>query len=404
MRSWLQTWEWQTRMRRAVKLLEFDFTFNKFIEPWALAQIAAYGLLMRDRHGISVRASLSPRNAANVYVDQMGLNHVLANGTSMPDWDHSQQNTGLHVIRNHQDVTRFVNSAVQLGVGPGDDTMDALKYGMAELGRNVVQHSDSVIGAVAIAQYFPDRDSLQISVSDCGRGVLAALSTTYPELSNDREALKLAVLPHVSGAFRKGMYSASDNAGLGLFFTKEICWRAGGSFWLVSRKALLGVDGEDASGRDRIYRNINAWGGTSVTMHLPAKGVHDFGNLLHVCRTLAADARKESGSAGLDFLIERPDLDDIEFIQVGSFSEDVEQARSVRTERIIPAMTRGELIVLDFAGARFATQSFVHALLNDAFQIPGSLCRLSFINCTGSTEEAIRAVAAYAASYQLCVN
>jgi len=91
-------------------------------------------------------------------------------------------------------------------------------------------------------------------------------------------------------------------------------------------------------------------------------------------------------------------------IEIGPIKEDVEPAVRVRDERIIPAIRKGELLVLDFGGARFVTQSFVHALLYDALTIPGSLLRLSFVNSSGSSEEAIRTVAAYAASYDICVN
>ncbi|MBN2317165.1 MAG: sensor histidine kinase [Sedimentisphaerales bacterium] len=281
--------------------------------------------------------------------------------------------------------------------------MDALKYGMAELGRNVVQHSNSPVGGVAIAQFFPDRNSLQISISDCGQGILSSLNTTYPELCNDLEGLKLAILPHVSGAFRHGMYSASENAGLGLFFTKEICWRAGGTFWLASKRALLGVTENEAVGMERVYRRINTWDGTSVTMDLPATGVVDFGGLLSLCRTLAAEAQKCSGPAALDFLTEVPELKGLKIISVGDFNEDVEAAATVRNNEITPTVKNGNMVVLDFKGSRFATQSFIHALLNDVFRLPASILRLSFVNCTRPTEEAIRAVAAYAASYRQCV-
>ena len=338
-----------------------------------------------------------------VYVDSMGIKHVLDTGASNLEWDDSRQNTGLHVIKTHQDVTRFVESTAQIGAGPDDETIDALKYSMAELGRNVVQHSNSPVGGVAIAQYFPDREAIQISVCDRGCGVLETLQDAYPEIKSDIEALKLAVLPHTSGAFAGGMYSASENAGLGLFFVKEICWRSNGNFWLVSKQMLLGAQGYDAAGKNSIYRKINDWGGTSVTMDIPASGVGDFGELLKTCRSLAASARKSSGEAGLDFLTEMPELEDVQRIPVGDFNEDVEQASSVREQRIIPAVNAGDMVVLDFAGARFATQSFVHALLHNAFKMDGSLFRLSFLNCTPSTEEAIRAVAAYAASYSQCV-
>ena len=239
MRSRLITWEWLTKLPAGVDSVVLDFRENEFIEPWSLAQYVAHALWLKRETGLPVYAELESTNPANVYVESMGIKHVLGTGTSNPEWDDSRQNTGLHVIKTHQDVTRFVESTAQLGAGPDDETIDALKYSMAELGRNVVQHSNSKVGGVAIAQYFPDRQAIQISVCDRGDGVLATLHSGYPEIKNEFEALKLAVLPHVSGAFAGGMYSASENAGLGLFFVKEICWRSNGSFWLVSRQALL---------------------------------------------------------------------------------------------------------------------------------------------------------------------
>lgn len=403
MRSWLQTWVWRTRLSDEVDALVLDFTNTRFIEPWALALFTAYALRVKHDRQIGVRAVLSSTNPSNVYIGDMGLAHVLHTGTSTQDWDASPQNTGLHVLRTHQDVSRFVQSAANLGLGQGNETMDALKYGMAELGRNVIQHSASPIGGVAIAQRFPDRGAIQISIADPGIGVLQSLARAYPELKNHLESLKQAVLPHVSGAFGTGMYSTSENAGLGLFFSKEICWRAGGSFWIASHDALLGVVGREDVSMTRIYREIREWQGTSVTMDFPEEGVHDFGSLLALCRDLAARARGASGQAGLDFLEESPELDGVRTIKVGDLNEDVQAATRLRDTTILPAIRGGDLIVLDFGGVRFVTQSFVHALLNDAFRIPGSLVRLSFLNCSKSTKEAVAAVAAYSASYRQCV-
>jgi hypothetical protein len=403
-RSRLQTWQWKTRFGEQVSRLILDFSQTKFIEPWALALFTAYGLRVRQVNALTVEAVLAADNPCNQYVEQMGLTHVLATGDSTPHWDQSIQNTGLHVIRDHQDVSRFIKSASNLRITKAGDLMDALEYCMAEIGRNVVQHSWSKVGGIAIAQYFPDRRAIQISVADCGKGVMAALRPMYPEIGNSRESLKLAVLPHVSGAFERDTFSGSENAGLGLFFTKEICWRSGGSFWIVSNDALMGVDKNDDTARDRVYRTIEPWDGTSVTMDIPEAGVGDFAATLAVCRTLSDRARECSGPAGLDFLATIPELDGLRVIDIGAIKEDVAAAASTRDEILLPTVNSGGMLILDFGGARFVTQSFVHALLHDVFRIPGSLMRLSFLNCTKSSEEAIRAVAAYAAGYDVCVN
>jgi hypothetical protein len=214
MYSVLQTWEWKTNLPSWATSLELDFTPVKFIEPWALTLFAAYARSMGEKYRIPVTVNLDYRNPANQYLSSMGLVDVVENGTSTQDWDDSTQNTGLHIIKTHDDVTRFANSATRLTNNVSSEALDAMKYGIHELGRNVVQHAGSSIGGIAIAQYFPDRHFIQIAISDCGQGILKSLSRTYPEIRSELEALKLAILPHVSGAFTTGAYSASENAGL----------------------------------------------------------------------------------------------------------------------------------------------------------------------------------------------
>lgn len=402
MRSRLMTWIWKQPPRSGCNELVLDFREASFVEPWALTQFVSYALWVRESSGIAIRAETEASNPANIYLLAMGLNEVLETGQSQQHWDDSRQNTGLHILRTHADVQRFVQSASILGPNATADTFDALRYGMQELGRNVVQHAQSPIGGVAIAQYFPDRKALQISISDRGRGVRESLQDNYPEVRSDLEACKLAVLPHASGAASPvGPYESLDNAGLGLFFSKEIAWRAGGSFWLVSGTALLGVTGDDEAAQRRIYRRINPWSGTSVTLDFPADGVAvAFWELLRVCQDLAQQSRVSSGKAGLDFLDEMPEGFTGKVVTVLPFAEDVEVAAKVRRETLMPAVNAGEEVVLDFEGIRFATQSFAHALLYEPLCLKGSLLRLSFLNCTRASMEAIKTVAAYAASYR----
>lgn len=401
MLSRLTSWEWRVPRDRSELLL--DFSNTQFIEPWAITMFVSHALYLKAEFGIQPEAILEHANPANQYLMQMGLRDVLETETSTPDWDDSDQSTGLHIIRQHSDVIRFRDSLKALDLYRNDETSDALQYCVAEIGRNVVQHAASSSGGVAMAQVFPDREAVQITVCDCGQGVLSALKETHPELRNDREALKAAVLPHVSGAFKSGTYSASDNAGLGLFFTKEIAWRAGGSFFLVSGKEILSEHSSEGTRPTRKYTSVLGRVGTSVTVDIPINRLVDFASLLELCRELARAARNSPGEAGLDFLQELPDIEGMPVVHVGEFSEDVERAATVRDNLLMPAVRNGDMVVLDFSGARFATQSFVHALLNDALKEPGSLTRLSFVNCTKSTEEAIRAVAAYAATYRMCV-
>jgi anti-anti-sigma regulatory factor len=402
MRSTLQTWEWREPSKHTERVT-LNFTRVEFMEPWAVAMFASYVLYLRNTRKLMVEGNFDSGNPANQYLRQMGFPELLAAGTTKQvteQWKLSEKNTGLHVIRTHQDVQSFAESTGMLGRGPTDETMDALKYGMSELGRNVVQHAVAEGTGVAIAQFFPKAKRIQIAVSDHGIGVRSSLGAAYPEIKTDDEAVRLAVLPHVSGASRGGMYAASDNAGLGLFFCEEIAWRAGGSIWIVSGNALLGVRRSKSLGPDRIHRRVSPTHGTTVVMDVPASGVEDFSNLLELCRILAADARRSPGEAGLDFADALPEAADVKIVTVREFNENIDRAREVRETVLIPAVKGSEVVAIDFSHVRFVTQSFAHALLNDALKLPGSLLRLTFVGCTRSTREVIRAVAAYAATYR----
>lgn len=397
----LENWDWKIPSSQYDGVV-IDFTKTKFIEPWAVAMFVSHAMRLKAELNLEVTANLDLKNPANKYLSDMGLDQVLSSGRSIDHWEDSQQNTGIHVIHAHDDVTRFANSLANLNLSRHDDTADALKYCVAEIGRNVVQHAKSASGGIAMAQVFPDSETVQITVCDSGIGTLQSLSVNHPELQSDLESLKYAVLPHVSGVFRGG-YFASDNAGLGLFFTKEIACRAGGTFILASGTSILYETERSSNTPNRQYRTGKGIKGTSVTVHIPIEAINDFASLLALCRELADKARSSPGRTGIDFLTELPEIEGLEVIDVGDFNEDVGRAGQVRDAQILPAIKGGRMIVLNFAGSRFATQSFVHALLSSVFQEKGSLARLSFINCTSATEEAIRLVAAYSATYKLQV-
>lgn len=410
-RSRLVTWEWHWKLPKGRVSIELDFTKVSFMEPWALAMFAAYGLKLRQE-GFEVRARLDPKNPSNVYFDQMGLPEVLDTGLSRATastWAGSERNTGLHVIRGHEDVARFRDSASRLALEHCEDAADALQYAMTELARNVIQHSGSPIGGIAIAQHFPDQKALQVAICDLGQGVRSSLQPRYPELRTDLESLRLAVLPHASGAKPATTYgSGLENAGLGLFYSREIAWRAGGSFWLASGRALLGIRGDvpgtwDKSPAEpaRVYRTIEPWPGTVAVVDFPSDGVVEFSGILKVCRELSDEARRLSGPAGLDFLGTRADVNVSDPIRVREFEENNTQAIAIREQRIRPRVEAGETVWIDFDGVRSPTQSFVHVLLADIFKIPGSLMRLSFLHCTPSAREVIKAVATYASYRQI---
>lgn len=233
-----------------------------------------------------------------------------------------------------------------------------------------------------------------------GVGIKSTINRAYPEIDSNIKALKLVTLPHVSGTFGPSVYgSMSDNAGLGLFFIKQIASLSSGSFFLGSHNALIDIWGDANGDQRKLYKlaRKEGWPGTFAYLQLRRDTITEFDSILTVCRRLAAEARKYPAELALDFIEEVPELSDLVIVNVIDFEEDVEKAANVRDNIVLPNINQGKMVVLDFYKVKFATQSFVHALMykviRDGQQIGATL---SIARCTNSTREAVIAVAAYA--------
>lgn len=85
------------------------------------------------------------------------------------------------------------------------------------------------------------------------------------------------------------------------------------------------------------------------------------------------------------------------FTRVGAFAENKDTARDIRIKEIIPALSDGEEVVLDFEKVEAATQSFVHALISDVIRKFGgdALERMSFKSCSPVVKKIIGIVVDY---------
>lgn len=81
----------------------------------------------------------------------------------------------------------------------------------------------------------------------------------------------------------------------------------------------------------------------------------------------------------------------------GGFQEDKDLARKLRREEILPELTAGRDVILDFEEVRYATQSFIHALIGEALQQYGEniLDKIEFRNCSSQIKSLIELVVDY---------
>lgn len=81
----------------------------------------------------------------------------------------------------------------------------------------------------------------------------------------------------------------------------------------------------------------------------------------------------------------------------GTFAEDKDVARSLRREQILPAIERGDHLVLDFTSVTNVTQSFMHACIAEPLRINGEsvLDRIDFKGCNAIVRSVVSTVAEY---------
>jgi hypothetical protein len=82
---------------------------------------------------------------------------------------------------------------------------------------------------------------------------------------------------------------------------------------------------------------------------------------------------------------------------VNGFAENKDQAKELRIRQILPALEQGSPVILDFAAVKYATQSFVHALIGEALQRQGeqALELIEFRNCSDAVRSVIELVVDY---------
>ena len=360
----------------------------------------AYGCWLRSVLGREVDLWFDVDSQAGHFLKRAGLPRLLGQDDGVDPPKTTERIFPLTQIHSSKEIQPCVESLMNLLSIEDEEISDAIRYSLIELLRNVVQHARSDIGAVVIGNYYPKAGQVDVVVADFGCGIRVALQERYREIKSDFKAVKFALQPHVSGTFQRGAYeSMASNAGLGLFFIREIATRSGGGFFLGSGSMLADLRGnEDGSPQRRyIASKTDGWRGTVAVLQLKRGYIEEFDSLLQRCREIAAEVRRDPTQLKLDFIEEVPELEGLELIRVKQFEEDVESADTVREQQIMPALQSERLVVLDFSGIRAATQSFVHALLYRVFRDGQNVETSMSIACADSaTQEAVRAVTAYA--------
>ena len=174
--------------------------------------------------------------------------------------------TAITQQRHIEDGDLVENEARRLATVLTQDSngFNLLTYVLRELIRNVPEHSGA--NTIWVCGQHWKTGEAEIAIIDEGMGVRSSLelNPSYrPYITSDEEALKLAIKPGVSQAFKLGgKQQSSDiwaNSGFGLYTVSNLVQVLGGSFCLASGNQFIKVDEGG-----RISSGDTWFGGTAV--------------------------------------------------------------------------------------------------------------------------------------------
>lgn len=171
----------------------FDFSTLNFIEPVGIVVLSN---LIQYFHKLDVKVLFRGHNIsskANIYLDDVGFfQHYIKKSvfnlnnlrtTAIP----------LELVAN-QDATKFLYFKlmpwISSQVGLSEDSLSAIRTSIEEIFHNIRDHSGAGIGCV-FAQHFPRLNTIELAISDFGRGIPELVRTQIPNLS-DTDALRRA--------------------------------------------------------------------------------------------------------------------------------------------------------------------------------------------------------------------
>lgn len=154
----------------------------------------------------------------------------------------------LHMISSARDIDLTAKKTAEkillnddfsgLSHKDANDFRQYLEYTIAEMLNNAIEHSSFEDQVVACAQYLPKSKKTQIAIVDTGVGFHKTLSRKYP-VTNEMEALKLALQKGVTGALTMPYENTQRHAGYGLYILSQMILNMDGLLLIVSNNGML---------------------------------------------------------------------------------------------------------------------------------------------------------------------
>ena len=282
---------------------KLEITANKkwiAVHPVVLSMVAALGLPIQSKNITCDK--LTARSAH--YLERMGLFEFLniKSGLNIEKHEPAGRFIPLTQIQNSDKLTKFITDMIPL-LHLDPKQADAIRYVTSELVRNVLEHSNSKIGAIVSAQYHLKSNMIRIGIVDTGIGIKNTINRSHIA-NTDLEAIRLALIPGITGTTKREG-GTEFNAGAGLFFIKSIAKVNRNFFMIYSGNALdkLLKDNPQKLYADP-FKDKHSGGenypylqGTAVGVDISLNNTNEFSSLLKLIRDVYAKTIRDRKKA-----------------------------------------------------------------------------------------------------------
>ncbi len=286
---------------------ELEITANKrwiSLHPMVLSMVAAIGLNLDPANIKCEKLEATSKH----YLERMGLFKLLGIKSNIEIKEHESAGRFIPItqIKESVDLTKFITEMIPL-LHLEPKQAEPIKYIISELARNVLEHSLSTSGAILSAQYYKKSNSIRIGIVDTGVGIKKTIDQSY-STKNDLEAIKLALIPGITGTTKKEG-GTEFNAGAGLFFIKSIANVNRDYFMIYSGNAMykllknkpqkkrIHLHADPFKDRHSKNNNFPYWQGTAVGIDISLDTTKEFSILLSLIREAYSEAVKERKKA-----------------------------------------------------------------------------------------------------------
>lgn len=285
---------------------------------------------------------------------------------------HYVYNKPLFAIKyKDHNITQMLNTIRDYAMDLPTDLIrgyeDAVRYIISELTYNALEHGfNPQIPSLLQFNWYRDKSQLSFILADLGVGIKTHLEQTYAPFTNNTDAIAMALEPEISGTFgvNVGPYKQQNNAGMGLYLSSNLGKTLEADMYIVSGDGVAHISPLDVT-----YTTLeNAWPGTFIYMTIGFDRLKTYDLHKHL-----EDFRKHATEtvAKRNNIVRAPELYIDMYNYCGERCEVKLEAINLRERKIIPAIKKGEIVILDFSHAITATHSFLTALLADPIKILG---------------------------------